>query len=166
MPTTYEHVLLTLDGSLLAKSAIPHAARAAGPEGSVAILQVIRTEDQVRQELQGSAYEFIVTGSLEDVVHSAWFGEREAAHENLAAAADQLRAAGVGTVEVEVREGLAGNEIIDCSRRHQSDVIVMATRGHSGLGREVLGSVAEYVLRHAEGAAVLLVGPRTSRVPA
>ena len=38
----------------------------------------------------------------------------------------------------------------------------MATRGHSGLGREVVGSVAEYVLRHAGPVAVVLVGPRAA----
>jgi nucleotide-binding universal stress UspA family protein len=38
----------------------------------------------------------------------------------------------------------------------------MPTRGHGGLGREVVGSVAEYVLRQPGEAAVVLVGSRAA----
>lgn len=41
-------------------------------------------------------------------------------------------------------------EIVDLARRHKVDVIVMSTRGHTGLKRMMLGSTAEYVVRHAQ----------------
>jgi nucleotide-binding universal stress UspA family protein len=39
--------------------------------------------------------------------------------------------------------------ILDQSRSLGADLIVMATRGHSGVTRWLLGSVAERVVRHA-----------------
>ena len=74
----------------------------------------------------------------------------------------ELEAAGVRSVTTAVQDGLAGNEIVDYAQRLGCEAIVMATRGHSGLGREVVGSVAEYILRHSGNAAVVLVGPRVA----
>jgi nucleotide-binding universal stress UspA family protein len=158
----YQRVLLTVDGSSLAQSAIPHACRVAVPGATVTVVQVIPTKEAVRRDLQTSAYEFTLTGdrSLDDLVDSTHFTQREEAHANLDAARRALEAGGVATVRVDLREGFPGNEILDAAAQYHAEVIVMATRGHSGLGREVLGSVAEYVLRHAGTAAVLLAGPR------
>lgn len=59
---------------------------------------------------------------------------------------------------VSVRFGYPGREITDTVRNEAIDLVVMATRGRSGLGRVVLGSVAEDVLRAAE-VPLLLIGP-------
>ena len=52
------------------------------------------------------------------------------------------------------------NDVADCvlqvAERKAPDIIVMSTHGRSGLGRWLLGSVADKVLRHA-GIPVLLV---------
>jgi nucleotide-binding universal stress UspA family protein len=158
----YQKVLLTLDGSALARLAIPQVARLAGGTGAqVTVLEVIPTLEQLRMEALG-AYE-VTAGrreATETLAQDAHFQRREAALEELAAAAKALAASGVANVTTSVAEGLAGNAIVSCAEREGCDAIVMATRGHGGLGREVLGSVAEYVLRHAGRAAVVLVGPR------
>lgn len=42
-----------------------------------------------------------------------------------------------------------GRAITDAARRLEADLIAMGTHGRAGLSRLMLGSVAEYVLRHA-----------------
>ena len=55
----------------------------------------------------------------------------------------------------------AGDEIIDMSKKTGADLVVMSTHGRSGLGRWLIGSVAEKVLRHGE-TSLLLVQARAS----
>lgn len=60
----------------------------------------------------------------------------------------EIRAAGLGG-EVHIREGDASDGIAAEAERLGADLVVMGTRGHSGLRRLVLGSVAERTLRVA-----------------
>jgi universal stress protein A len=50
-----------------------------------------------------------------------------------------------------VREGAAYHEINAAARKLKADLIVIATQGHAGLNRVLLGSTAERVVRHASG---------------
>lgn len=52
-------------------------------------------------------------------------------------------------VETSVVTGSAGAAIVQAAQDHHADLIVMGTHGRTGLGRLVMGSVAEQVLRHA-----------------
>jgi nucleotide-binding universal stress UspA family protein len=54
------------------------------------------------------------------------------------------------TAEVAIRPDTVGNIIVDAARSMNADLIVMGTRGRTGVRRLVLGSVAEHVLRHAD----------------
>lgn len=54
-----------------------------------------------------------------------------------------------GTVEFQVRDGDAVEEILNTAEAQKCDLIVMATHGRSGLGRVLVGSVAESLLRKA-----------------
>ncbi|MES1161184.1 MAG: universal stress protein [Bacteroidota bacterium] len=47
-------------------------------------------------------------------------------------------------------EGIPEKEILRIVTEWQADLIVMGTHGRSGLSRMLTGSVAEYVIRHAE----------------
>ena len=60
----------------------------------------------------------------------------------------ELQAAGL-TVEADRREGDAATEILAAASASKADLIVMGTRGRTGLARLVLGSVARNVLQHA-----------------
>jgi nucleotide-binding universal stress UspA family protein len=53
------------------------------------------------------------------------------------------------TFHQEVRIGVDFREIIDYARKHQIDLIVMATHGRTGLAHALVGSVAEKVVRKA-----------------
>lgn len=54
-----------------------------------------------------------------------------------------------GTVTWEVRRGPAAKQILEAARERGSDLIVMGTRGRTGLAHVVMGSVAEKVVRLA-----------------
>ncbi len=63
-----------------------------------------------------------------------------------------------------VRTGQAYQEICGLARELEADVIVLATRGHTGLKRMVLGSTAERVVRFAP-CPVLVVRQRKRKGP-
>jgi nucleotide-binding universal stress UspA family protein len=52
-------------------------------------------------------------------------------------------------VEMRVGSGSAAAQIIDVAFEEGTDLIVMGTHGRAGLGRWLMGSVAETVVRHA-----------------
>lgn len=158
----YRRILLTLDGSQLSRAAIPHAiALVQGSSTEVVVFQAIDPVAALRNRFIGEGFEF--TGgrpeAIAELAETQHFLQRDRAHEEVEAAAEQLRAVGAA-VTTDIGEGAAGNAILDAADRHDVDAIVMATRGHGGLGREVVGSVAEYVLRHAGSRALILAGSR------
>lgn len=82
--------------------------------------------------------------------------EVRAAHEGLArAAAEDLRVAGL-KAQADLREGDPAAEIIAAAQRANADLIVIGSRGRSGITRALLGSVARNVLLHAD-CSVLIV---------
>jgi nucleotide-binding universal stress UspA family protein len=52
--------------------------------------------------------------------------------------------------------GNPADKILEVCRRHEIDLIAMSTHGRSGIGRWLLGSVAEKVVRHSEIPVLLL----------
>lgn len=160
----YRKILVTLDGSTLARAALGQAGTLAADTGAEVIaLQVIEPLETLRWEAEGQ-YELTDgdAARIAALAQEMHFTRRDRARAEVERAKGELEAAGVERVRTEVAEGLAGNEIINLATRENCDAIVMATRGHGGLGREVVGSVAEYVLRHAGRMAVVLVGPRAA----
>lgn len=61
-------------------------------------------------------------------------------------------------VRLEVELGSASENIIEKAAKEAVDVIVMSTHGRTGLGRMLIGSVTEQVVRHSPSA-VLSVRP-------
>lgn len=61
---------------------------------------------------------------------------------------ERIRADGV-SVKSEILEGPPSERIVDCAEREKADLIVMGTRGLTGLKHVFIGSVAERTLRHA-----------------
>jgi len=75
-------------------------------------------------------------------------------------------------VDTSVWYGGPARALVDAARVHRADLIVMTTHGRSGLGRLILGSVAESVLRVTETPILLLrapgaplAGPRSRMAP-
>lgn len=86
--------------------------------------------------------------------------DRGAVEARMETTATWLRSRGVKSVEGIVAEpGDAAAAIISAMREASPEIIAMSTRGASGLGRLILGSVAEAVVRDSE-LPVLLLTPR------
>jgi nucleotide-binding universal stress UspA family protein len=56
-------------------------------------------------------------------------------------------------------EGRVWRAVEDAVTKHEIDLVVVGTRGRTGIGKALLGSVAEEILRHAS-CPVLTIGPR------
>jgi nucleotide-binding universal stress UspA family protein len=80
---------------------------------------------------------------------------RQQARDQAAVVAERLAAVGFDALP-ETREGVPAEEILAVAASRGADLIVVGTRGHTGLARLVLGSVARTVLTHAQ-ASVLVV---------
>lgn len=83
---------------------------------------------------------------------------REERREEADTAADRLAQAGLDARGI-VLEGDAAAEIVRFAAERGTGTIVMGTRGHTGLARLILGSVARNVLLHAQ-CSVLVVRER------
>ena len=72
------------------------------------------------------------------------------ATEALDTAAQEARAAGVKVVTSQVVQGVPGWTVVDALNRDPAiDLVVVGTHGRTGLARVLIGSVAEYIVRHA-----------------
>jgi nucleotide-binding universal stress UspA family protein len=71
---------------------------------------------------------------------------------------ERARAAGVDATFL-VWAGAAGEAIVDAAGAEGADVIVVGRRGLGAVGRFVLGSVSDYVVRHAECPVLIVRSP-------
>lgn len=79
---------------------------------------------------------------------TVWEGVQEAGAQRLSEVADKVEKAGV-RVSMAQRTAPAADAIVETAATDRSDIIVMATRGLTGLKHMLLGSVTERVLRTA-----------------
>ena len=70
--------------------------------------------------------------------------------------AKKVRNMGVSKVECQVLVGDAASHIVDAAQQHDDSIIVMASRGRTGLGRALLGSVADRVVSSSTVPVLLL----------
>jgi nucleotide-binding universal stress UspA family protein len=151
--TTYQRILVPVDGSPLAEVVLPHVVALARRFGST--VELVRAYAPSPSLLAASAASAMPgTGPVLDPAPFIAAGRQEA-ETYLQEVEGRLRRAGLA-VEHRRLEGSAGEAIAAESRRADVDLIAMSTHGRGGLGRLVLGSVAGYVLHHA-ACPVLLV---------
>ncbi len=141
------HILVPLDGSELARQALPLACDLAhAAHARITLIQAVSPKIEGYPSLLAQpqpSYRAILSA-----LHAA--AERELEH---AAAAIRQPDLPVTTVVV---TGHAAEAIVDEATRRGASMIVMATHGYGGLRRWALGSVADQVL-HATHLPLLLV---------
>jgi nucleotide-binding universal stress UspA family protein len=144
----FRHVLIPLDGSPLAEQAIePAIALGALTQARYTLLQAL---DPLVAEHTHPPYAVgLERRLLADV--------KEKATAYLERVAARLRARSL-CVETTLVVGSPAHAICDYARAHAVDLIAMATHGHGGLSRVLLGSVTDAVV-HAADMAVLLERP-------
>ena len=59
-------------------------------------------------------------------------------------------------VQILLAWGTPGAEICRVAKEHNIDLIAMSTHGHTGLAHVAMGSVADFVIRHAPCAVLIL----------
>jgi nucleotide-binding universal stress UspA family protein len=127
----YQRIMVPLDGSELAQTALPHAIELCRACGATLVLLHVRDPRA---------------------------GSREAARRYLEYVSRQYAGEGL-PIEVLLREGPVAGTIISTANEERIDLIVMATHGRSGLQRVVYGSVAEQVLRGSSNPVLLVRVP-------
>ncbi len=151
----FEKILVPLDGSAFAETAIPTAVQLAR-DATVVLMRAA--------EAPWLSGEGIVDAQVAVVRDAEAY---------LEALANRLRAGGCHAVDTSVWYGAPATSIVDAAKAQQADLIVMTSHGRSGLGRLILGSVAESVLRgtttpilllRVAGAAVLPADGKAKRM--
>jgi nucleotide-binding universal stress UspA family protein len=151
-------ILVALDGSALAESALPLASSIArASSATIVLVQAAATGETLEpyDVTSPGVYRYVPpapTAPSDPLV------AREIMHESreyLQAWAQNLHASGI-QVETVVVPGDAADVLVDEAQRRHADLIVMTTHGRSGLGRWLYGSVAEAVLARS-AVPVLLV---------
>jgi universal stress protein A len=84
--------------------------------------------------------------------------------QSLDAAVQEAQAAGVTTVTQQLVQGVPGWMIVDAVNKDPAiGLVVVGTHGRTGLARVLVGSVAEYIVRHAPCAVVVARHDREDR---
>jgi nucleotide-binding universal stress UspA family protein len=161
----FKKVMVALDGSELARRALPYVRDLAqGTDTEVCVLEVIDSLDNLVRQLAGDTSDLSAEERKPFEERAAVLQQlqRDEAMRDLEIARIDLDAAGVRSVSTLVAEGHPAEEIVAAAQRLGCDAIAMGARGHAGTQREAIGSVAESVVLNAVGAAVIVVGPRTT----
>ncbi|MBI1734713.1 MAG: universal stress protein [Candidatus Rokubacteria bacterium] len=140
---TVGKILVPLDGSALAEAALSKAVVLAKEADGAGIVLVRATEAS--------------TLAGRDPIEAQVAVVKEA-EEYLEGVAARVRAEGVKDVTASVWYGPPAPAIVEAADMTRADLVVMSTHGRSGLGRLLLGSVAESVLR-ATHIPILLLRP-------
>ncbi len=154
-----EHVIVPLDGSKFAEAALPHAAEMARTFGARVTLY---------QSTPGVEYFQSHTdwGRMNGEAGFDFGGPTEMASRQGELSRDYLHRM---AVEMETRFGISGVAFVHSSRsaadaivklasESENSLVVMTTHGRSGVGRALLGSVADRVVRQSPAPTLLVRG--------
>lgn len=143
----YRMILFAHDGTEFAEAAKPHLIGLATATGAEVVL--LRAVDTPVTSVTGAA----PGGEPGAPVAGVAYNDR------VEQMREELIEAGVAQVRTTMVEGAPAAAILATAADLNCDLVVMATHGRSGIERALLGSVADQVVRHARGFAVLLVRP-------
>jgi nucleotide-binding universal stress UspA family protein len=160
-PSTLGTVVVALDGSPLAESALPLASAVA--RGVGAVLHLVR----VVEPFWRSAYATIAPEAIY-LGEAQVAGLEERAESDARAYLDQLAGAlrddGLRVVW-ETRYGRPAEELARADETSDAGLVVMATHGRGGLSRWALGSVTSELLQRGV-APLMVVRPSAAQQPA
>ncbi len=133
----FKRILVPLDGSARAESAIPLAARLARASGGSIFLAQVATIPVMYESYNGAS---IVGEMLDTEVQNAEdYLQGEKACETLS---------GI-PVEASVLVGAPAQTLLRVATMFKADLIVMTSQGRAGVKRWLLGSVAQKIARHS-----------------
>lgn len=141
-------VFVPLDGSRLAERVLPHV---------IALAKAMELEVHLARIYTPPADTYVIGDGIVAQGSGQLRAEIKAEAETyLQGQVEQLRAEGVRRVIASAIEGDPASEIIDLGLNTPNNLIAMATHGRSGIGRWVLGSVAEKVVQQSRDPVLLV----------
>ena len=130
----FNHIIVPLDGSVLAECVLPHLrVIARGSSAEVTLLRVLDPAEAAPKSRPVDPFD--------------WQIQKAEAESYLKDISQRLQQAGL-PVQVEVQEGRAAETIIDYAQARGADLLLMSSHGQSGLsGWNVSGVVQKIILR-------------------
>lgn len=150
----FETILVPLDGSELAESALPVALELMQKFGSRLLL--VRTLEPQSHRLSQAPALFespAEAASNVQLLEQIMASERAGAKAYLDATVQKLASP---QVEALIVEGHPPDVIVSLAQERGASLIIMSSHGRGGLGRLVFGSVADVVLRHSKTPVLLM----------
>ncbi|HEX2348384.1 MAG TPA: universal stress protein [Ktedonobacterales bacterium] len=134
----FSRILVPLDGSSRAEQALPIAGRIARWSGaSVVLVRGITVPAMFGVMYEGQALKW-----------RSYLDEQGEAQAYLGAVAQSAYLAHA-QVETHVAFGAAADVIVNTAVKREADLVVMMSHGRTGLGRWMLGSVADHIAHHS-----------------
>ncbi len=146
----FTNILVALDGSELAEQALPMAQDLArSSNAAIHLIQVISRQPELQAARGGGDYSLQAVEMDRDLARRLIETRLTSGQEYLDRVAAELTNADL-KVETAILEGAVGENIVDYSREHGVDLIVISTHGYGGVKRLLLGSVTDRVIRSCE----------------
>jgi nucleotide-binding universal stress UspA family protein len=142
-------ILLALDGSEESQRPIEAIRSRTWPGGT--IVRVLSVAPTAFGFAGGAAPQGVLVEQLTTELETA-------AAQAVATGMTALASSGLA-LESRIRRGEPRSESVEEAKEWHSDLIMMGSHGHSRLHRLLLGSVAEYVVRHAPCSVEIARGP-------
>jgi nucleotide-binding universal stress UspA family protein len=151
-----KHILVATDFSDTAAAALAQGVALASATGAkLTLLHVIYAE-KINETLLGlDAMEYltrVMSTPTEQAPYSPTLGIerlRDAAKEKLAEAVANVAGPRLA-IETAIAEGRPSEEVLAFANTEGVDLIVLGTHGRGAIGKALLGSVADHVIRQAE----------------
>ena len=144
----FTRVLVPLDGSELAERALPLAQSIT--QSSNATIHLVQVVSRLPELEAGRTGNSLLVAELEiDAARRLVEGRITRGKEYVGRVAAPLENAGI-EVATAMLEGGAVENIVNYTKEHGIDLVVMSTHGYGGLKRLFLGSVTDRVIRSCE----------------
>jgi nucleotide-binding universal stress UspA family protein len=132
---TYNHILVPLDGSLLAECVLPHLVAVAGQDSvQVSLIRVLQTQSEGEEQ---------PTDLLQ------WQISKTEAQMYLDQIAGRLQSEGLRSVNTVLLDGQAADRIIEFAQQKGVDLILLSSHGKSGVSRWNVSSVVRKIVQNA-----------------
>ena len=166
IPQRFDNILVPLDGTSFAESALPYAGELAAAFGArITLFRATPSAAQFRADTEWSYTNGAAGFATGDPFHLS-SKLAEASREYLWRIADSLRARfPIFDVTVQGSQENPPDGILKLTEQLDNGLVVMATRGRRGVGRALFGSVADRVVRHSSFPTLLVRSPMPAESP-
>lgn len=152
----FKNILVPLDGSETAELVLDTARELAkGLSAHLTLVRVVDIAALTRSIIPASNDMGAITQEIQEIIDDTISAELKEAEDYLNALGEKCHADGI-EASTQVRQGVAGEELLEAIEEEHIDVAAIATHGRSGISRTIFGSVADQLIRES-GKPVLVI---------